>query len=55
MENGHLYGKEHERNEEQKGGSVKRFFKAVFVHNFWAKLSAIVVSAALWVLAVGLA
>lgn len=39
---------------EKKDGRVKRFFKAVFVHNFWAKLSCVLISVALWVLAVGL-
>lgn len=41
--------------QEKKPGAVKRFFKAVFVHNFWGKLTALLLSAALWVLAVGLA
>ncbi len=40
---------------EKKENGAKRLLKAVFVHNFWAKISALVISAALWVLAVGLA
>lgn len=39
---------------DKKENGVKKFFKAVFVNNFWAKLSALIISAALWVLAVGL-
>lgn len=38
----------------KKENKFKRFLKAVFVHNFWGKVAAIVISAALWVLAVGL-
>lgn len=38
----------------RKESGAKRFFKAVFVHNFWAKLAAPIIAAALWVLAVGL-
>ena len=41
--------------EKKKGGAVKRFFKAVFVHNFWAKVASLLIAAALWVLVVGLA
>lgn len=37
-----------------KESGVKRFFRAVFVHNFWAKAAALLASVALWVLAVGL-
>lgn len=43
-----------QENHEKKGNPVKRFFKAVFVHNFWGKLASIIIAAALWVLAVGL-
>ena len=41
--------------ETKKQNPVKRFFKAVFVHNFWAKFASILISAALWALAAGLA
>lgn len=40
--------------EEKKESAVKRFFKAVFVHNFKAKIVSLLLSAALWALAVGL-
>ncbi len=40
--------------EKKKENPVKKFFKAVFVHNFWGKLSAVIVSVVLWILAVGL-
>ena len=43
-----------EEEKEKKENGVKRFFKAVFVHNFWGKLSALLISAVLWALAVGL-
>ncbi len=46
---------EAKEKEEKKDGAVKRFFKAVFVHNFRAKLFSILFSAVLWALAVGLA
>lgn len=39
---------------EKKANPVKRFFRTVFVHNFWAKFTAIFISAVLWALAVGL-
>lgn len=51
MENSSVKKEENAKKE----NSVKQFFKAVFVHNFWGKLSALIVSAALWALAVGLA
>lgn len=44
-----------EKNEEKKGNGFKRFLKAVFVHNAGLKALALVLSAALWVLAVALA
>lgn len=40
---------------EKKPSRVKRFFKAVFVHNIVAKIAAVLIGIALWVLAVGLA
>ena len=40
--------------EKKKENPVKKFFKAVFVHNFWGKLSAVIVSVVLWILAVQL-
>ncbi|MCI8459352.1 MAG: hypothetical protein HFE46_06785 [Clostridia bacterium] len=43
-----------EEQQEKKENPVKRFFKAVFVHNFWGKLASVVIAAALWALAVGL-
>ena len=43
-----------EEEKEKKENGVKRFFKAVFVHNFWGKISALLISAVLWALAVGL-
>lgn len=43
-----------EKENEKKESRVKRFFKAVFVHNFWAKAASLVASVVLWALAVGL-
>lgn len=39
---------------QKKENGFKRFLKAVFVHNFAAKITAVIISALLWVLAVGL-
>ena len=39
---------------QKKENGFKRFLKAVFVHNFVGKITAIIISALLWVLAVGL-
>lgn len=43
-----------EENEVKKENKFKRFMKAVFVNNIVAKIAALVISAALWLLAVGL-
>ncbi len=40
---------------EKNAGRVKRFFRAVFVHNIWLKVTALLSSAALWALCVALA
>ena len=45
----------HKEDNAKNGNPVGRFFKAFFVHNFLAKFSALVISAAMWALAVGLA
>ena len=40
--------------EKKKDNKAKRFFRRVFVHNIGAKIFALLFSAVLWVLAVGL-
>lgn len=44
-----------EEKEVKKENKFARFIKGVFVNNIVAKITAVIISAALWVLAVGLA